>query len=288
MSPSGVREGMERRQAADGRQYTMQEFQDHYGSTWEWHWERSHRASAHPRARRRTTRRGAPPRTFEGGDGAPAGRGAGAATPGEEPHADGRPPARDAAGADTPGEEPHARIPPHRTYQELRDRGARPGRGARHACQVQRALRAWCLEQQPVVYVVDLTNNELPPGFPDNLDFDWRDLLASMDPPVVEGLLEDSEVRVFSFRLLQGTLDHNWRKRDTRERHVFEMTLANGTTVHLHFHKTGRFDIATARTRPLPRTFPPEVTDRIMRCTDKSRDCMPPWQQTAYYGRRMP
>ena len=50
MNPSDVREGMERRQAADGRQYTMQEFQDHYGSTWEWHWERSHRASAHPRA----------------------------------------------------------------------------------------------------------------------------------------------------------------------------------------------------------------------------------------------
>ena len=87
--------------------------------------------------------------------------------------------------------------------------GARQGRGGRHACQVQRALRAWCLGQQPVVYVVDLTNNELPPGFPDNLDFDWRDLLASMDPPVVRGLLEESEVRAFSFRLLQGALDHN-------------------------------------------------------------------------------
>ena len=60
----------------------------------------------------------------------------------------------------------------------------------------------------------------------------------------------------------------------------------HGTTVRLHFHKTGRFDIATARVRPLPWTLPPEVTDRIMRCADKSRDCMPPWQQKTYYGRR--
>ena len=42
------REGMERRQAADGRQYTMQEFQDHYGATWEWRWQRAHRASGDP------------------------------------------------------------------------------------------------------------------------------------------------------------------------------------------------------------------------------------------------
>ena len=39
---------MERRQAADGRQYTMQEFQDHYGATWEWRWQRAHRASGDP------------------------------------------------------------------------------------------------------------------------------------------------------------------------------------------------------------------------------------------------
>ena len=93
--------------------------------------------------------------------------------------------------------------------------------------------------------MVDLTSNELPPGVPVNIDFDWRDLLASMDPPVVRGLMEGSELRAFSFKLLQGTLDHNWRKHDSGERHVFEMTLANGTTVHLHFHKNGRFDAPT-------------------------------------------
>ena len=57
--------------------------------------------------------------------------------------------------------------------------------------------------------------------------------------------MEESELRAFSFRRLQGTLGHNWRKRDTGERHVFAMTLANGTTVHLHFHKNGRFDAPT-------------------------------------------
>ena len=142
------------------------------------------------------------------------------------------------------------------------------------------------------MYAVDLTSNELPPGVPGNLNFDWRDLLASMDPPVVRGLMEESELRAFSFRLLQWALYHNWRKRDTGERHVFEMTLANGTTVHLHFHKNGRFDpprsTATARTRPLPQTFPPERIDRNMRSADTSRDGRPPWPQKASYRRRMP
>ena len=99
--------------------------------------------------------------------------------------------------------------------------------------------------QQPIVYVVDLTNSQLPLGCSQHLDFDWRDLLASMDPQVLQGLLEESEVRVFSFKLLQHTLDHNYAKRDSGERHVFDMTLANGTIVHLHFHKNGKFDDPT-------------------------------------------
>ena len=103
-------------------------------------------------------------------------------------------PATQAAGAATPGEEPLTRIPPPRTYEELRDRGGRQGRGGRHACQVQRALRAWCLGQQPVVYFVDLTSNALPPWIPGNLTFDWRDLMASMGPPVARGLMEESEL----------------------------------------------------------------------------------------------
>ena len=86
----------------------------------------------------------------------------------------------------------HASLHPEQFKSCVTERGK--GRGGRHACQVQRALRAWCLHQQPVVYVVELTSNELPPGPPGNLNFDWRDLLASMDPPVVRGLMEESEL----------------------------------------------------------------------------------------------
>ena len=92
------------------------------------------------------------------------------------------------------------------------------------------------------MYFVDLTSNELPPDFDAHLQFDWRDLLASMDPAVLRGLLEESELQSFSFRLLRGTLDHNWRKRDTGERHAFEITLANGATVRQRFRKNGKFD----------------------------------------------
>ena len=108
---------------------------------------------------------------------------------------------------------------------------------------VRCVIGAWNSSQSCMSWISQAMS--CPPDLRDNLDFDWRDLLASMDPPVVRGLLEESEVRAFSFRLLQGTLDHNWRKRDAGERHVFDMTLADGTTVHLHFHKNGRFDVPT-------------------------------------------
>ena len=69
-------------------------------------------------------------------------------------------------GADTPSKEPRTDCAPH-TFEGLHARGPqRPGCGARHAWQVQRALRTWCLTQKPVVYFVDLTSNKLPLGAP--------------------------------------------------------------------------------------------------------------------------
>ena len=81
---------MERRPADDGCRYTLQDLEDYYGAFYLAHWQRADADAGGPGQE-------------------PAGRGAGAATPGEEPRADGTPPARDAAGADTPGEVPHAR-----------------------------------------------------------------------------------------------------------------------------------------------------------------------------------
>ena len=100
------------------------------------------------------------------------------------------PPAGGATGAETPGEEPRAEAPSPRTFEGLHARGARPGRGGKHACVVQRALRTWCLSQDPVQHIVDLTRNELPEGVAIDGGFDWRDLLASMEPNIVRGMMQ--------------------------------------------------------------------------------------------------
>ena len=56
------------------------------------------------------------------------------------------------------------------------------------------------------------------------------------------GILLDSDVRTFRFRILEGTMDSYWASRDSGERHVFEIGLANGILMHSHFHKNGKLD----------------------------------------------
>ena len=51
----------------------------------------------------------------------------------------------------------------------------------------------------------------------------------------------------FKFRLLQGENDHNYRRHDSGQRHVFEITNHNGGKWRLHFHKSGRLDSMTKR-----------------------------------------
>ena len=210
---------MERRRAADGCEYTREEFWSHYGNAAEWYWQRAQCDSGDTTTLQTRPLAGIPTQPSP-----------------TEPQPD------DATGADTPGGAPRVEAPSPRTFEGLRARAARRGHGGKHACAVQRALREWCLAQDPVQHVVDLTRNELPAGVAIDGDFDWRDLLTSMEQNVVRGMMDGSELQAFRFRLLEGTLDHNWSKHDSGERHVFEVALANGTATHLHFHKNGKVD----------------------------------------------
>jgi hypothetical protein len=51
----------------------------------------------------------------------------------------------------------------------------------------------------------------------------------------------------FKFRLLQGERDHNYIKKDSGEKHVFEITTLDGSRWQLHYHKNGKQDSKTKK-----------------------------------------
>jgi len=101
----------------------------------------------------------------------------------------------------------------------------RAGRGGKAACLKQRELRAFCLSR-PRRDEVDLARSA----------YNWRLLLKTtpcLNTPDVIG----PGIVGFSFRLL-SEIDPNY----AAERHVFELTCANGDRWHLHFHQRGNCD----------------------------------------------
>jgi hypothetical protein len=101
--------------------------------------------------------------------------------------------------------------------------------GGKMAWQKQKELRALLMEQRQ--YEHDLTHSVWP----------WRNVLRALAPEMRE-LLAGPGVVKFSFRLLRGQPDSNYFKRDTGERHVFEIEQADGKRYHLHYHKDGKMD----------------------------------------------
>ena len=112
----------------------------------------------------------------------------------------------------------------------------RAGRGGGAACVKQRHLRAFCFENN--IRQVDLSNS----------DYDWR-LLLKTKPSIGRKDVIGPGVVSFMFRLLDD-IDWNYRRyvaigqynkhaEDMGERHVFEMSSANGDRWHLHFHHRG-------------------------------------------------
>jgi hypothetical protein len=101
--------------------------------------------------------------------------------------------------------------------------------GGNAAWKEQQQLRRYCLEQD--LWEVDLSRSS----------YDWRQLLKSMPPAKSCGLVGPGVIK-FSFRLLRNVVDHNYIKRDSGERHVFEIWCADDVRWHLHFHKNGSMD----------------------------------------------
>ena len=89
-------------------------------------------------------------------------------------------------------------MPPGVSQADIEARPSRPGHGGKWACAKQRELRAWCLQQRPVVYDVDLTDI-----------WPWQDLLKSMFGSMVSTLFEGHRATGFSFRLLKHQMDTN-------------------------------------------------------------------------------
>ena len=127
----------------------------------------------------------------------------------------------------------------------------RAGRGGKNACVQQRRLRVLCFENH--MREVDLSNS----------DYDWRLLLKTMSSAVTKdgtnACVQQRRLRVvigvgvtrFTFRLLD-TIDCNYAPGSyadhrhggyTGERHVFELSCANGDRWHLHFHQHGSCDL---------------------------------------------
>ena len=112
----------------------------------------------------------------------------------------------------------------------------RAGRGGGAACVKQRHLRAFCFENN--IRQVDLSNS----------DYDWR-LLLKTKPSIGRKDVIGPGVVSFMFRLLDdidwnyiryvGIGHYNKHAEDMGERHVFELSSANGDRWHLHFHHRG-------------------------------------------------
>ena len=116
------------------------------------------------------------------------------------------------------------------TLAQLNQTEQVPGFGGKAANRKQRSMREELLPRG--IYDYDLTND----------DWNWKQILKALPPNVQRNVVGAGIVR-FSFRLLQNEMDPNYRgKIDSGERHVFQIDRADGSAVHLHFHKNGKMD----------------------------------------------
>ena len=103
------------------------------------------------------------------------------------------------------------------------------GMGGKVAAAKQRELRQVCLQNG--VFEIDVTET-----WPQ-----WRPVLRALPAGLQERIIWHGIARV-TFRLLKGVRDANYAKKDSGERHVFEILRVDTSAVHLHYHKSGRLD----------------------------------------------
>ena len=235
VTTSGVSQPTQERRASDGAWYTYAQFANHYGQGAYWYWESAKKQTASEVSdgslmpQQPAVTPPAPTATSHASDGAHLVGDCEPPSPSST-----TPPAGSGAsdGAHLAGDdEPLQALPPCPvlTLEELRNRAPVQGMAERAAYLKQRELRAVCLSTGS--FHIDLTNDA----------WSWRDVLRSI-PAAVQAVLVGPGVTKFSFRLLEVMLDHHYGRIDSGERDVFEITRGDGSTCHLHFHKSGKMD----------------------------------------------
>jgi len=115
------------------------------------------------------------------------------------------------------------------TFQEMQQMRPVNGIGGKAACTKQRDLRQVCLQNR--VFEIDVTET-----WPE-----WRAVLRAL-PRNMQQLIIGNGIARVKFRLLEGVRDPNYAKKDSGERHVFEILRVDTSAVHLHYHKNGSLD----------------------------------------------
>ena len=115
------------------------------------------------------------------------------------------------------------------TFQEMQQMRPVNGIGGKAACTKQRDLRQVCLQNR--LFEIDVTET-----WPE-----WRAVLRAL-PRNMQQLIIGNGIARVKFRLLEGVRDPNYAKKDSGERHVFEILRVDTSAVHLHYHKHGSLD----------------------------------------------
>ena len=105
------------------------------------------------------------------------------------------------------------------------------GIGGKDACQTQRELRTQLLSTK--TFERDLTHDA----------WNWRLVLKALNSNQQQVIIGPG-ITKFAFCLLQHVMDHNYRKVDQGQKHVFEVTRVVGSTVHLYFHANGKWTLS--------------------------------------------
>ena len=70
---------------------------------------------------------------------------------------------------------------------------------------------------------------------------EWRAVLRALPKNMQQMIVGNGIARV-KFRLLEGARDADYAKKDSGERHVFEIARVDTSAVRLHYHKNGSLD----------------------------------------------
>lgn len=115
-----------------------------------------------------------------------------------------------------------------------------PTVGGKRACEEQRRLRTWCLEQRPPIYNIDMARCTWP----------WQSLLQAMNKNFTQSIFAGTDgVCSFTFRLLKLVRDSNYHRKELNNggldpgyHHVFEVMRTDGQVWRLHYHRRGKMD----------------------------------------------